>query len=165
MSIRMIRNTGEMAVSWPDGYCARPFTERDAVATAQVFLAAKVQCAEECEPGTLAGATCEVERYLTYHRQFAFYDAGIAASTLVIAPDCTPAAVCLIGINEDGQPDIYQIATHPAHRRRGLATGMIRRALTELSGEYPTLDLWVNPFCPNRLLYRSLGFVETGEEE
>ena len=163
MSIRMIRATEELPFCLPEGYCAQPFSETALSSAAAVLFAAGAEFAAECEPGTLAGATCEVERYLTYHRQFPSYDAGIHASTLIIAVDNSPVAVCLIGIDAGGQPDIYQVATHPLHRRRGLATAMINRALTVLAADYPTLDLWVNSSSPNRRLYRGLGFTETGE--
>lgn len=72
---------------------------------------------------------------------------------------------CLISIWEEW-PNVYDVAVKPAFRNKGLATNMIKRALTILKEQYPVLRLFVTLGNDAEIVYHKMGFlpgVETTE--
>jgi GNAT superfamily N-acetyltransferase len=53
---------------------------------------------------------------------------------LYLAREAGEAASCVVALDEDGDCGIYAVATRPASRGRGLASGLMRRALTDARG-------------------------------
>jgi ribosomal protein S18 acetylase RimI-like enzyme len=51
--------------------------------------------------------------------------------TLYLARERREAAACVVAIDEDDDCGIYAVATRPPSRRRGLASALMRRALTD----------------------------------
>jgi ribosomal protein S18 acetylase RimI-like enzyme len=56
-------------------------------------------------------------------------------------------------------PKVSDIAVHPEYRRQGLGSRMLRKALTELRGQYATLRFGVALGNPAEAFYYSLGFL------
>lgn len=59
---------------------------------------------------------------------------------------------------------VYSIGVIPTHRGRGLATLMLKRALTILKGKYPILRLYVMEGNDAESVYLNLGFVPGVQE-
>ena len=62
-------------------------------------------------------------------------------------------------ITQPAVPKVSDIAVHPDYQRRGLATKMLKKALTVLKSEYPTLRFGVAAGNPAESVYHSLGFL------
>ena len=87
---------------------------------------------------------------------------GYAASSLVY--DKTTGrliAVCLCcGWS------VYHIEVHPSYQRQGIATRMLKRALTvHAKHGSPEFHLWRHDNSPGAGVYEKLGFVPTGQVE
>ncbi|WP_240547904.1 GNAT family N-acetyltransferase [Paenibacillus lignilyticus] len=66
---------------------------------------------------------------------------------------------CLIS-SQDEMPAVYTIAVAPSHQGRGIATKMLRRALTALKQQdYPLLRLYVMQGNDAESVYHQLGFI------
>jgi ribosomal protein S18 acetylase RimI-like enzyme len=81
-----------------------------------------------------------------------------AASSLVYDQSTGQlAGACLI--NESvGWPNLWNIVVHPAYQGRGLATNMLKRALSTLHQQYPVLRLLVTQGNAAESVYYNLGF-------
>jgi ribosomal protein S18 acetylase RimI-like enzyme len=63
-------------------------------------------------------------------------------------------------------PSLYFIEVHPDYQRQGIATNMLKRALTVCAEENaPRFDLWRSDDSVAVPLYERLGFKLTGETE
>lgn len=81
------------------------------------------------------------------------------ASTLIYDNETKElVGACLISLWE-GWPNIYDIVVKPSHQGKGLASLMIKRALTVLKEEYPVLRLFVTLGNSAEALYYNLGFL------
>lgn len=56
-------------------------------------------------------------------------------------------------------PKVSDIAVHPEYRRQGLGSRMLKKALTELEGQYATLRFGVALGNPAEAFYYNLGFL------
>jgi ribosomal protein S18 acetylase RimI-like enzyme len=86
------------------------------------------------------------------------------ASTLIYEGNSNKLiGACIIGlgrcITQPAVPKVFDIAVHPHYQRRGLATKMLKKALTILKSEYPTLRFGVAIGNPAEAVYYSLGFL------
>lgn len=83
----------------------------------------------------------------------------LGASTLIYEKHSGKLiAVCLLGLQDD-YAAIYNIGVMPAYRGRGLATLMLKRALTLLKDKYPILRLYVMEGNDAESVYLNLGFM------
>jgi len=152
-------------VHWGDQLTVLPWTEDKTENIAQFLLATGTQSftdLQECSDGTLESA----RRYVTRAREHMAgkpeAELGYAASSLVYdAATDRLFAVCLCC-----GPSLYFIEVHPDYQRQGIATHMLKRALTVLAdGGIPRFDLWRNDDSIAAALYERLGFELTGETE
>lgn len=83
----------------------------------------------------------------------------LQGSTLVYDKDTSIlVANCRLCI-QDNQAAVYKIGVIPSYRGNGLATNMLKRALTVLKEKYPVLRLYVMEGNDAESVYLSLGFV------
>ena len=81
------------------------------------------------------------------------------ASTLIYDKETKEViGICLISLWE-GWPNIYDIAVKPSYQGKGLASMMIKKALTVLKEEYPVVRLFVTLGNNAEALYYNLGFL------
>ncbi|WP_152392353.1 GNAT family N-acetyltransferase [Paenibacillus guangzhouensis] len=86
-------------------------------------------------------------------------DVLMHASTLVYDQETNElVANCRVGLQGD-YAAVYSIGVLPAYRGRGLASMMLRRALSELKGSYSLLRLYVMQGNDAESVYLKLGFV------
>ena len=153
-------------VEWEERFQVLPWTEDRTEDIAQFLLSTGTQSfaeVRECADGTPASARHYVTRARAYVRDELNGDeVGYAASSLVY--DRTAGkliAVCLCCGSS-----VYNIEVHPDYQRQGLATRMLKRALT-VHAEHgsPEFHLWRHDESPGVRIYERLGFVPTGEVE
>lgn len=83
----------------------------------------------------------------------------LKASSLVYDKETMKlAGACLIS-DQDGLPAIFGIAVLPEFSGKGLATRMIKKALTVLKAHYPVLRLYVMQGNSAESVYYNLGFM------
>ncbi|ACX65257.1 GNAT family N-acetyltransferase [Paenibacillus sp. Y412MC10] len=83
----------------------------------------------------------------------------IQASTLIYDKDTSQLiANCRLCL-QDNQAAVYSIGVMPTYRGRGLATGMLKRALSVLKDKYPVLRLYVMEGNDAESVYLNLGFI------
>jgi GNAT superfamily N-acetyltransferase len=116
----------------------------------------------ECADGSPASARRYVTRAREYMTNKPDADVGYAASSLVYDRTTRElVAVCLCcGCS------VYAIEVHPAFQRQGLATNMLKRALSiHARHGTPEFHLWRDDDSPGVRAYERLGFTPTGEVE
>lgn len=83
----------------------------------------------------------------------------LKASTLVYDKRSNqPVGACLISL-QGNSPAVFNVAVLPSHRRQGLATNMLKRALSILQNDFSLLRLYVMQGNEAELVYHSLGFL------
>ncbi|WP_422661145.1 GNAT family N-acetyltransferase [Paenibacillus sp. EC2-1] len=91
-------------------------------------------------------------------------DILVQASTLVYDKDTgLLVANCRLCL-QDNQAAVYSIGVLPMYRGMGLATSMLKRALTSLKDHYPILRLYVMEGNDAESVYLNLGFVPGVQE-
>ncbi|MBU3208386.1 GNAT family N-acetyltransferase [Clostridium algidicarnis] len=81
------------------------------------------------------------------------------ASTLIYEKKTNElVGACLISIWEEW-PNVYDIAVKPSFQKKGLAKNMLKRSLTILKKQYPTLRLFVTLGNDAEMVYRKMGFL------
>ncbi len=158
--LRMVRqlDDGLPASSPPPGYQIRPVTGPDEVeAWVELYNASFADHWEHTD------ATPDQHRL---HIGRANYRRDL--DLVAVAPDGTLAAFCACSIDDhdNGRREawLHLIGTHPAHRRRGLASALIAAGLTALRTHgLPEAKLGVDAESPTsaNTLYASLGFTTT----
>jgi len=152
-------------VDWGDRLTVLPWTEDKTEDIAQFMLGTGTQSfaeTEECADGTLESARHYVTRAREYMSGKPDAELGYAASSLVYdtATSKLVAACLCCG------PSLYFIEVHPDYQRRGIATNMLKHALTVCAREsVPRFDLWRNDDSVGVPVYERLGFEVTGETE
>ena len=79
---------------------------------------------------------------------------------IIVAPDGTYASCCIVwhdAVNRIGH--LEPLGTHPDHRRKGLASAILREAIRLLVAQGATRMPMIGGFEP---FYRAFGFVERG---
>jgi len=169
----MIRPTERFDVSWSDEFEAVPVTEEHKMEIAHFYHRTSAPLYHQPSGGNLAESLYDIERYFDYHskkspyksRYKSRYELFLAASTLVYEKrNRQLVAICLMA-GSDTEGHVFNIFVDPSYRRRGLATRMIKRALTIYADEYSHVDLETEKENPARLLYEKLGFVTIDEIE
>lgn len=91
---------------------------------------------------------------------FSVSDAIRKASSVVHAGQTGRlVGVCMIACRY-AWPMVFEVAVHPDFQQRGLATRMLKKALTALKeGGYPALTLDMSTSNNARSIYTNLGFV------
>jgi ribosomal protein S18 acetylase RimI-like enzyme len=83
----------------------------------------------------------------------------IMASTLLLDKvTAQVVGVCMVS-KWEGLPLFYEVAVHPRLQGRGLATTMMKKALTTLKAEYPVVRLFVTLGNDAERVYSDLGFL------
>ncbi|MBC8235575.1 GNAT family N-acetyltransferase [bacterium] len=167
--IVMIIPTEKFDVSWNDEFEAVSVTEEDKIDIARFYHRTSAPLYHQPSGGNMEEALYDIERYFDYHSKRSPYKSRyklfLEASTLVYDKQTQHlVALCLMA-GSDTEGHIFNIFVDPSYRRRGLATNMIKRALTVYADEYSHVDLETERGNPARLLYQKLGFVTTGEIE
>lgn len=81
------------------------------------------------------------------------------ASTLIYEKKTNElVGACLISIWEEW-PNVYDIAVKPSFQKKGLAKNMLKRSLTILKKQYPTLRLFVTLGNDAEMVYHKMGFL------
>ena len=166
MAFRQVARKPEVfEIDWGDRFRVLPWTEDKTEDIAQFMLGTGTQSfteLEECADGTAESARHYVTRARKYMEGRPDADLGYAASSLVYNTTTSKlAAVCLCcGVS------VYFLEVHPDHQGQGLATRMLKRALS-VHAEHGTVEfhLWRNDDSPAVPVYEKLGFLPTGEVE
>jgi len=97
-----------------------------------------------------------------------FTDTMVNASTLVYDKATNKlVGVCLLFMADQRRtfyPGLYIFGVHPSYRKRGIASNMLKRALTELHGEYPIMRLGLLQGTYAESVYYNLGFMPADVE-
>jgi len=152
-------------IGWGDRYAVSPWTEEKTEGIAQFLLGTGTQSfteLKECADGTLESARHYVTRARKYMEGKSGADLGYSASSLV----CDTATSDLVAVCLCCGSSLYFIEVHPDYQRQGIATNMLKRALT-VCAEHGVVqfDLWRNDDSIGVPVYERLGFVLTGETE
>jgi len=152
-----IRPTERLNVHWESKYELGVPTPARATELAELFERAYSDYPPECPLGDLPH---RAERDLNL--------TGLHAQATTLVYDRARALLvgaCFVRLNplvtrpDINIPRVSDIAVHPEYRRRGLASQMLKRALTKLSRDYATLRFGVAAGIPAEALYHGLGFV------
>jgi len=167
MAFRQVARQPEVfRIDWGDRFDVLPWSEDKTESISHFLLSTGTQSfaeLEECADGTLQSARHYVTRAREYVKsELEGDEVGYAASSLVY--DKTKqelVAVCLCcGWN------VYHLEVHPSYQRQGIATRMLKRALTiHAQHGSPKFHLWRNDASPGIDIYEKLGFKPTGEVE
>ena len=99
------------------------------------------------------------EALMVYFKENAGEEILETASTLIYDKETKEViAACLISLWE-GWPNVYDIAVKPSYQGKGLASRMMKKALTVLKEEYPVVRLFVTLGNNAEALYYNLGFL------
>lgn len=149
----MIRVTEPLPMTWPEGYAARTPTPADAETLAALFY----ECyAGGSEARSQADAQGNVEYYFQHNVEPPVLQQ--ASTILIDGQSKEMIGACLISLWE-GWPLVYDVVVHRTVRGQGLASVMLRHALTTLHPAYPVLRLFVTVGNPAETVYHNLGFV------
>ncbi len=159
------RKTEAFDVQWDDQFAAIPWTEDKTDDITAFLLSTGTKSfaeVEECSDGTPADARLYVTRALKYMTGKPDADVGYAASSLIYDTATRKIiAICLCC-----GPSVYLIEVHPDYQRQGIATRMLKHALTVCAEHnVDEFNLWRNDDSIGVPLYAKLGFQLTGEVE
>ena len=149
----MIRVTEPLSVTWPSNHEVRIPTPADTEALAALFY--------ECYAGgNDARSQTDAQGNVDYYFQHNAEPAVLKqASTLLIdAQSQAVIGACLISLWE-GWPLVYDVVVQHKFRGQGLASIMLRHALSTLHTAYPVLRLFVTVGNAAEAVYHNLGFV------
>ena len=175
MSFQMIRRSAKFDVDWGSQFVAESLSESAKQDVGEFYHRIQAPLYHRPEGGTVEQGVHEVDRWLEHHRSHGDVKLAMQASTLVrLAATGQLVAVCLVNA---AQPDhvrkvlhpvasIQMIDVDPDHKRKGLATRLIQRAMTIVADKRPAFDLWVDEDNKEAIaLYEKLDFVFTGIED
>ena len=152
----MMRPTEPLPDPFAAGWNVRRPTAADADALGALLYASYAQGTGDVVDDTLEETQEEVGRFLS---AFDGDPSLEAASTVVVDPRTGAAAgVCLIG-RVEGWPFVAHVAVLPQYRGFGLASAMIRHAISALHASDPMLLLFVTVGNGAETVYEKLGFL------
>jgi ribosomal protein S18 acetylase RimI-like enzyme len=161
----MVRPTEKFDVAWGDEFEAVSLKEENRAEIAHFFQGTSAPLYHQPDGGNLEEALYDISRYFNYHSKKSRYKLFLKASTLVYHKRTEQlVAICQVA-GSDTEGHIFNLFVDPSYRRRGLATNMLKRALTILANEYAIVDLETEEGNPAKSLYEKLGFVVTGQVE
>ncbi|MFC1497341.1 GNAT family N-acetyltransferase [Verrucomicrobiota bacterium] len=160
----MIRPTERFDVSWGDEYEVVSVKEEHKTDIAIFYNKTSAPLYKKDDGGNYEECLYDIGRYFNHHSKLQRYELSLEASTLVYQKqDQQLIALCLISAcGENGH--IFNIFVDSKHRRKKLATKMIKRAMTILSDTFKNIDLEVETDDPDMSLYEKLGFTRTSDE-
>ena len=165
MKVGMARPTERFEVEWDDQFEVVSLSEDRKTDIAELYHRTSAPLYGKDEGGNFDECLHDIDRYLDYHRRNDLYPIFLKGSTLVYDRDSGQLiAVCLMaGSPREGH--VFNLFVDPTFRRRGIATRMLKRALTVYAETYDKVDLEVEKDTPARQLYEKLGFVDIGRIE
>jgi GNAT superfamily N-acetyltransferase len=152
----MIRPTESFDISWDEDYIIAEPSREDGMEIAKLLHAA-------FHGGVGYQGTVDLEGHKKdgdiYFKYFGDNELLKKASTLIYDKNTNELiGTCLVSLWEEC-PLIYDVAVHPDHQGRGLASKMIKKALTVAKEQYPVLKLFVTLGNDAELVYHKLGFM------
>jgi len=156
----MIRPTEELETIWSDEYkIILPKIEHKNDIT-ELFVEAFSNGIESQDKSSFDR---QIQYYFDHNPENSLVN---KASALIYHRDTNELiGACLISIWEEW-PNVYDVAIKPSFQNRGVATKMLKRALTILKEQYPVLRLFVTLGNNAEMVYHKLGFmpgIETTE--
>lgn len=156
----MIRPTEAFAINWCEDYVVAQLSKEYRLELAELFYVA-------FHGGSGAQGAQELDAHIKnvefYVKHFGDDEILKKASTMIYDKTSNKLiGACLISLWEQW-PLIYDVAVHPKYQGRGLASQMIKQALTVLKEQYPVIRLFVTLGNDAELLYHRLGFL-SGDE-
>lgn len=133
----------------------------------ELDLSGELEC--DCTGDVAALASINEQAYGLSAGEFTKALTALAADSVevYVAYEHEEAAACVAAVDADGDCGIYAVATRPASRGRGLASALMRRALTDaLRRGCKTSSLQASRSglsVYQRLGYRDLGAIHTWE--
>ena len=160
MAFRRVMRTAESVdVAWPSSLRVEPWTEGQSEAIGRFLHRVGAELCSECSDGTLESAIYYVDRAIAYYKRHdpGHFRIGFASSSLVYDRGSDELiAVCLLGANEEFG-GIYHFEVDPRYQRRGIATTMVRRAMSMLADHgIPQIESWRNDDAPSAPLFEKL---------
>jgi ribosomal protein S18 acetylase RimI-like enzyme len=176
MSFEMVRRSAKFAIDWADEFIAEPLVEPRKQQLGEFYHAIKCPLYHLPEGGTVEQGVFEVDRWLDHQREHGDVELAMQASTIVSSGSSERiVAACLVNACEPFEDDrtflhlgasIQHMVVAPDFRRQGIATKMIRRAMTIVADDRPRFDVWVEKDDEaERNLFDKLDFVFTGVED
>lgn len=156
----MIRPTEEFEIIWSDEYKIVSARKEHKTVISELFV-------EAFGTGIESQNKLEIESQIQYYFDENAENSLVnRASTLIYETKTNQLiGACLISIWEKW-PNVYDVAVKPSFQKKGLATNMIKRALTILKEQYPVLRLFVTLGNDAEMVYHKMSFlpgVETTE--
>lgn len=104
-----------------------------------------------------------------FKRNFGIFTSSMLRASTIVYDNHTNQLVgaCLLFLDDQRPtffPGVFNIGVLPAYRNKGLASNMLKRALTLLYGEYPILRIGVLQGTYAESLYYNLGFMPADVE-
>lgn len=160
--IGMVRATERFEVKWDEQFEVVALSEDRKMDIARLYHRTSAPLYGKDKGGNLDECLHDVNRYLDYHRSNELFPLFLKGSTLVYDKNSGQLiAVCLMaGSQTEGH--VFNVFVHPSFRRRGIATRMLKRALTIYSDTHDKVDLETEEDGVGRQVYEKLGFVSTG---
>lgn len=159
----MIRPTEEFETIWSDEYKIVLPQKEHINEISNLFVEAFYSDVKSQDKSYIQKQVNSVEYYFKYNLENSFVN---KASTLIYDKKTNQlVGACLISIWEEW-PNVYEVAVKPSFQKKGLATNMIKRALTSLKEQYPVLRLFVTLGNDAEMVYHKMSFlpgVETTE--
>jgi ribosomal protein S18 acetylase RimI-like enzyme len=153
----MIRPTGQMTMNWSSAWSINPLDPEQAQDIAlllkEAFAGGTGQYAARDLKAHLASVNDFFDSYTTEST------CGQASALALEKQSGKLAGVCMVDMHKN-LPTIRFVAVHPTNQRRGLATNLMKRAISMLAPNYDWVKLAVTVDNPAVTVYRRLGFLE-----
>ncbi len=138
----------------PDGYLFRQPAESDTKLIADLFYKANITDPWH-QPVTEEGFMRGAARYFDDKQVKKVFE----TSTLCFDTKTgEPVGGCLISM-EEAYPFVYDLHVIKEHRRRGIASAMMKKAISMMAKEHDFMRLFVIDGNPAEKLYEQLGFI------
>lgn len=163
----MQRPTEVMEIEWDDDLrIETPYLENGRLANELDIAEALF---ESFKGGVNAASRNHTSREsFIFDRHSIFTDSMLNASTLVYDKATNKlVGVCLLFMEDQRRtfyPGLFNFGVHPSYRNKGIASNMLKRALTVLHGEYPIMRLGLLQGTYAESVYYNLGFMPADVE-
>lgn len=150
----MIGPLKSMGWKAPAGFLFRKPTVRDSKLLAKLFYEANLGEPWH-QPVTMEHFTWGVDMYFDPEKTMSYKE----VSTICIEEKSGEAVgACLISMDE-GYPFVFDLHVLADYRRKGIALGMMKRAISKTAGNNDFMRLFVIDGNPAQHLYEKLGFI------
>lgn len=152
----MIRPTEVFDTIWDGEYEIVPVTRENKREISKLFVEAFSTIGESQGKTNFEKQNESIEFYFDNNPENSLVN---KASTLIYEKKTNElVGACLISIWEEW-PNVYDIAVKPSFQKKGLAKNMLKRSLTILKKQYPTLRLFVTLGNDAEMVYHKMGFL------